>query len=573
MLVKKRFIKFLLPLLVLMSCSKDFLDINSDPNNPTTIETSKLLPTAIQNLGYGLAIGNGNQGGLSQILEVYVHRMTTRESQDQYNYTGQDFYIGTNWTFMYQSVFENLERIINIATPKGDLHYAGIAKILKAYGYSQMVDAYGDIPFSEANRLDDDIRYAKFDDDAAIYPQLFDLLNEGIADLQNTTALNLNKPGVDDVIYGGDVTKWVKAANTIKLKLYTQVRKVQNVQAEVTALLSNPATLINTTAESFLIPFGPNAATDDRNPGFGDYFATQRSNHISPWFYETMKGVNPLMFTLGNPDPRIPYYIYNQLTSATALTADKVEYRDGRFVSIYFGSRGPDRDRNQQNNLSLLGIYPVGGRYDDGAGGTASATSGTGAAPYRLITYADRLYLEAELINVGLATGNARDVFEKALRESFKQVDYVVDLVGSNQTVPNLMGANGTTPTAEVATYLENVMAKYDAATNEKRLEIIITEKWLSSFGSAVDAYTDYRRTGYPILFNPNNPAMAPGGFVQPPLNGNPRPDQSPQPPVQVQLLKPYPNSLPWYTSELEVNPQSPSQKDINNSLKVFWMP
>ena len=573
MLVKKRIIKILLPLLVLSSCTKEFLDINSDPNNPTTIETSKLLPTAEQNLGYALAIGNGNLGGLSQILEVYVHRMTTRESQDQYNYTGQDFYIGTNWTFMYQSVFENLERIINIATPKGDLRYAGIAKILKAYGYSQMVDAYGDIPFSEANRLDDDIRYAQFDDDATIYPQLFSLLNEGIADLKNTSALNINKPAGDDVIYKGDVTKWIKAANTIKLKLYTQVRKVQNVQAEVTALLSDPATLINTTAESFLIPFGPNAATDDRNPGFGDYIATQRSNHISPWFYETMKGVNPFMFTQGNPDPRTPYYIYNQLTSATTPTADKVEYRDGRFVSIYFGSRGPDRDRNQQNNLSLLGIYPVGGRYDDGSGGTANANSGTGAAPYRLITYADRLYLEAELINVGLATGDAKAVLEKALRESFKQVDYVVDLVNPTQTVPELMGANGNTPTAAVATYIEKVLAAYDAAGTEKKLEIIITEKWLSSFGSAVDAYTDYRRTGYPILFNPNNPAMAPGGFVQPPLTGNPRPDQNPQPPVQVQLLKPYPNSLPWYTSELEVNPKAPSQKDINNSLKVFWMP
>ena len=89
--------------------------------------------------------------------------------------------------------------------------------------------------------------------------------------------------------------------------------------------------------------------------------------------------------------------------------------------------------------------------------------------------------------------------------------------------------------------------------------------------GSAVDAYTDYRRTGYPILFNPNNSAMAPGGFAQPPVNGNP--DRVPQPAVQVQLLRPYPNSLPWYTSELDVNPKAPDQKDLTNQYKVFWMP
>jgi hypothetical protein len=272
-------------------------------------------------------------------------------------------------------------------------------------------------------------------------------------------------------------------------------------------------------------------------------------------------------------DPRLPYYIYNQLSSAATLTSDKVEYRDGRFVSIYFGSRGPDRDRNQQNNLSLYGIYPVGGKYDDGTGGTASATSGTGGAPYRLITYADRLYLEAELIHVGLFNGNARAVLDQAVRESFKQVDYVVDQVKPNQTVPRLMGANGTAPTDPVKAYIDNVLAKYDAGNADKRLEIIMTQKWISSFGSAVDAFTDYRRTGYPVLFDPTNPAMAPGGFVQPPLTGNPRPDQNPQPPVQVQLLKPYPNSLPWYTSELDVNPNAPAQKDINNTAKVFWMP
>jgi hypothetical protein len=574
MLLKKKFIKIVLPVALLASCStKDFLDINKDPNNPLTIETSKLLPTAESGMGYALSIGNGSLGGLSQILEVYVHRMSTRESQDQYNYTGQDFYIGTNWTTMYQTVFENLERIIKIATPKGDLRYAGIAKILKAYGYSQMVDAYGDIPFSEANKLDSGIRYAKFDDDAVIYPQLLALLDQGIADLKNTTALNINKPGADDVIYQGSTTKWIKAANTIKLKLYTQLRKVQNVGPQVTALLSDPANLISSTAESFLIPFGPNAATDDRNPGFGDYYATQRSNHVSPWFYETLKGINSFMFTQGNPDPRMPYYIYNQLTSASALTADKVEYRDGRFVSIYFGSRGPDRDRNQQNNLSLYGIYPVGGKYDDGTGGTASSTSGTGAAPYRLITYADRLYLEAELINVGLATGDAKAVLDKALKESFKQVDYVVDLVKPTQTVPRLMGTGGTTPTTAVSDYITNVETKYDAGSTAKKLEIIMTEKWISSMGSAVDAYTDYRRTGYPILFDPNNTAMAPGGFVQPPVNGNPRPDQTPQPAVQVQLLRPYPNSLPWYTSELDVNSKAPNQKDLTNQYKVFWMP
>ncbi|MEO6720929.1 MAG: SusD/RagB family nutrient-binding outer membrane lipoprotein, partial [Ferruginibacter sp.] len=405
MLSTTKFIKIILPAAMLFaSCKKDFLDINTDPNNPLKVEVSKLLPTAENSLGNALSIGNGNLGGLSQILSVYTHQLSTREGQDQYGYTGSGFYIGTTWVTMYQGVFENLEQIIKIGGANGDMQYVGIAKVLKAYGYSQFVDVFGDIPFSEANRLDSSIRYPKFDADETIYPQLIKILDEAVADLNNTTALNLNKPKTDDIIYGGSVVKWVKAANTIKLKLLTQIRKVQDVSAAVNQLLSDPSKLISTTSESFLLPYGPNGSTDDRNPGFGDYIATQRSNHFSPWFYEILKGYNNNHFTAGIADPRVPFYIYNQIKKTT-VTPDPTEYRDSAFVSIYFGSRGPNRDRNAQNILSLMGIYPVGGRYDDGAGGIANANSGTGAAPYRFVTYADRLYLEAELIEAGVATG------------------------------------------------------------------------------------------------------------------------------------------------------------------------
>ncbi|MEO7769239.1 MAG: hypothetical protein ABIS01_17535, partial [Ferruginibacter sp.] len=89
-------------------------------------------------------------------------------------------------------------------------------------------------------------------------------------------------------------------------------------------------------------------------------------------------------------------------------------------------------------------------------------------------------------------------------------------------------------------------------------------------FGSSIDAYTDYRRTGFPILFDPSNPAMAPGGKVQPPLHGNPLVD--PQSAVAVNLNLPYPLSLPWPTSELTSNSNAPAQK-IPSTYKVFWKP
>src|SRR6476469_3601939 len=262
-----RKIKYAFPvaLLFMASCKKGFLDINTSPNDPSTVQVSLLLPGAEKSLGDALALGNGNNGGLSEILSVYTHQISTREEPDQYGVTGSEFYMGTAWPKLYgvslvagtvpsEGVLKNLEVIINEATAAGNLQYAGVAKILKAYTYSQLVDVFGDVPFSEATKLKEGITYPKFDDDAAIYPQLFTMLDDGIADLKNTDAANVLTPGTDDVIYNGNIDNWIKAANSIKLKLYTQIRKVQDVKAEVSALISE-GNLISSTEESFLLPY------------------------------------------------------------------------------------------------------------------------------------------------------------------------------------------------------------------------------------------------------------------------------------------------------------------------------
>lgn len=573
--------KYILPAVILFASCKKSLNINTDPNNPnpSIISEKQLLPTAEKSLGDVLSIstaatttigiGAGIPGGapisgLSDICSVFMHQTVERSELDQYGVVGTSFDIQAAWLSFYQGTVNNLEVIINKAEANDDAVYAGIAKVLKAYAYSQFVDVFGDIPFSEASKLDSGITYPKFDKDADIYPQLFVLLDDAIKDLSNTSAANSKLPSSDDLIYGGDPSLWIKAANTIKLKLYTQERLITDVKNDVTQLI-NSGNIISATDESFLLPYGTNGATDDRNPAFSDYYATQRNDYISPWFYEVLKGYNPTVNT-GITDPRIPYYFYNQI-GKTGAAQNATEYRDSAFVSIYFGSVGPNEANNQQNSMTVLGIYPAGGRYDDGDAQVVSGTSGTGAAPYRFITYADVLYLKAELIHAGLITGDERSVLQEAMQESFKEVDYVVSKVQPSQSVPVLAG------TTAANNYINAVLAKYDAGNADKKLQIIMTEKWIASFGSAVDEYTDYRRTSYPILFNPNDPNMAPGGFAQPPVNGDPVLNPGAQPKVPVTLSKRYPASLPWYQNELETNPNAPAQKTDLSASKVFWMP
>jgi hypothetical protein len=561
-------------LAIFTSCTKNFLDTNTDPNSPTKVMLPKLLPSAEQGLSYSLGFTNDNRGarGLTEVLSVYMHQITVREDPDQYGSTGSDINITGAWTGLYAAgpaqvggdilgCLQNVDILISQGTTEGNLIYAGIGKILKAYAISELTDAFASVPFSEANKFaSEGIKFPKYDKSSEIYPQLFTLLDEGIADL-TADAANTLKPGSDDLFFAGSVTAWTNAANTIKLKLYNQIRLVQDVSAQVAALETS-GKLIGATEEGLMMSYGPGTSPDDRNPGFNEYFATQKSHYISPWFYSILKGYNPKIFT-GITDPRIPYYFYNQLEPDEAAQSP-TEYRDGAFLSILFGSAGPNRDYTQDGSQTVFGIYPVGGRYDEGDALKVTASDATGAAPFRMLTYADRLYIEAELINAGVLAGDARGKLSEAIDESFKLVDYVVEKTGNKQGAPELTGD------ATVDTYRNKVLAEYDAASTAKKLEIIMTQKWIQSFGNSNEQYTDYRRTGYPVLFNPNDGTQAPNHQYQPPVAGDPF--NSPQPAVTVQLVRSYPFSLPWSNDDLFRNPNAPAQKaPALDSSRVYW--
>lgn len=577
-----KYLKYISPaiLLFFMSCTKGYLDVNTDPNNPTEMAEAKLLPNAQKALADYLGFGLNGSGGFSYILSVYTHQITMREYPDKYGTEGVN--LNTAWTAIYTDAIRNCEEIIKNAEEPGNATYSGIAKILKAYAYSQMVDVFGDIPFSESNDYQGGAGFGApaFDLGKDIYPQLFALLDEGIADLNNTTAANPNKPGSDDLIYGGKASSWINAANTIKLKLYNQARLVQDVSGPVNELLSG-GKLIGSTAASFAFPYGTASSPDERSPFFADYFATQRSINISPWFYEIMKGYNmkdvngmtkDFNVFSGIKDPRVPYYFFNQLQpDEENVEGNQIEYRDGGFSSIVFGSTGPNRDKSHDKSTTVMGIYPAGGRYDDGKGSGGkgvTAGSGTGAAPFRMLTYADRLFIEAELIQAGVVPGGAaaaKTKLKAALTQAIAQVDYVVAKAGTvNQTVPKLAG------TDEANDFIDAVVNLFESSSADKQMEIIMTQKWISNFGgNAVDCYNDYRRTKYPLIFDPNNAEMAPDHFFKPPVNGNIELDVAPL--IPVITSRSYPVSLPWSQRELELNKNAPDQK-TPASFKVFWM-
>lgn len=549
----------LLTILPLVSCN-DFLDVDKDEDNPTSLALKLVLPK-IQVEIRQLGAANFYTG---EILSVYVHQLVSRSEQDQYGAQADNTTIRSDWNNIYLSLTD-LESLINQSTESGDRVYLGIGQALKAFLGSLAVDLWGDVPFSEATQLEVGIVGPVFDNQENVYAAVFDLLDEAKSNISSEEGNFL--PGSDDLFYGGSTSKWIRFINTLKLKLYNQIRTTSMFSQEKLDALILEDNFFKSSADDFQFTHTSNITpTDERNELFkASYVQAQVDNYVSPWFYEVLKGMNPNIHT-GNIDPRIPYYWANQLApnsfptdQGDADTGDpKADYWDksSGFFSIRFGSTGPNRDHAVQNDATFPGIYPSGGRYDEGAGFSRGSTAnGTGVAPQRILTYYELLFIQAELIHSGLITGDAEAKLREAITASFSKVDEVVAGNGSTQTIPTLIGSQ------EVTDFTDNVIAEFNAASSAKQLEIIMTQKWVASYGDPIDIYTDYRRTGYPVLANP----LSSSPEYQ--LNNG---DGFPLDDTDTTLGNDFQLSLYWPSGEINNNQNAPSQKDPSN-YKIFW--
>lgn len=519
-----------LMLLVFTGC-EDFLDINDDPNNPLDVPVTQLLPTVQER--FASAVGMSSLSGTASFL---VQHNVTRGDLN-------DYIIAANtgsgaFNSLYIDCLTDIREILRISDANGYTAYAGVAKIMKAHIYSVLVDYWGDIPFTEAGFGSANPTPA-FDEDAEIYDEIFALIDEGLADLNEPVTFLIRG---DDLIYGGDLEKWEMYANTLKLKLYNQIRLVRDVSAEVNDLLDNEP-LISDLASDFEFDYGASVLPDNRNPAYPGQYAPASKTSPNPYFYEVMSNQNTFLHN-GNlfdvTDPRIRYYFYNQLVPAETSQNHPPAYWDSGtgFASLYSFSFNidPREGFDQSVSATAMGLYPIGGRYDVGDGATAN-NNGYGRTPQRILTFFARKFIEAELALAGVTTADERALLEEAVEASFAKV--------------NEVAAAASAPLiSDVArdAYVTEVLAVYDAAASDaERLQIIMTQKWIASYGYAVDVFTDFRRTGWPLLHDGNTDNRATT--------------------VRTRELV---VSFVYPDNEILLNPNAPSQRNPYLS-KVFW--
>jgi hypothetical protein len=520
------------------SCD-DFLNINTDPNNPLTARLDQVLPS-VETVIFE-AFGNGS-GGMSNTTSQFVHHTVQRGNSNFYFVAGNEFDFSNAWPNLYAGALKDIDGMINLAEERESYHYLGVAQVLKAYTYSMMIDLWGKAAYTEFGQGTEN-PFPIYDEGEDIYPLLFTLLDDAIANFNAEVAEGPQEDS--DLIYAGDIEKWQRLAGSIKLKLYNQVNLTTMYNATAVASLIGTDSVMESGSDGFRLMYGSSNNPENRHPLFKQDYVDANANYIDPYFFLIMSGdfagygqpvMNPLME--GIQDPRIPFYFYNQISDANGddpqNPTTSAHFDD--FLSIWFASFNidPNEGFDQAQSQTVVGEYPAGGAYDDASGTTAGVADGQnpglgGVSYTRLYPYHAHLFTLAELALVKGAPGDPRVYFEDAMNAAFDEVNELsVDF-------------------CDGGTYINDVMALWDAASPAGQLELLITQKWIASFGASMDAYTDYRRTGYPLMFDPAT-------------DGNPF----------TILNRAYPVSFPYFIDDLQINPNAPAQREPATD-KVFW--
>lgn len=303
--------------LFIASCTSDesYENLNRDPNNPTQVSSDALFTSATKSLFDQMESTNVNTNVFRLLSQYWTE--TTYIDESNYDFNTRNI-PQNHWGEMYRDILYDLQDAKNLATT--DKQKAMIS-VIEVYAWQQMVDTFGDLPYFEALKGAAEPTPA-YDDDAAIYADLLVRINDAIAGLNGAGA---GFTGAD-IIFNGDIAKWNKFANSVKLKLAMRMADADNATAQTAAQQAVAAGVLASNADNVTLAYLP--TTPNTNPLWVDLVQSGRSDFV------VTNTVVDYMNTLA--DPRRPIYFDDNLG-------------DG----VYVG--GPYGDNNTFANYSHIG--------------------------------------------------------------------------------------------------------------------------------------------------------------------------------------------------------------------------
>ena len=360
---------------------------------------------------------------------------------------------------MYNSVLSPINEIKRRGAETLSPEFWAVALIIRTAGLNRVTDTYGPVPFSQFGQGGTSVPY---DAQPAIYDAFFSDLDKAATNLKTYIAAH---PGARpfqrfDQVYQGDYAKWLKYANSLRLRLAMRIVKVDPAKAKLQA----------------------EKAVDPAN---GGVFTANSDNAIlSP-------GINMLAVITNE---------WGDNRAGAALITHMVGYNDPR-VSKYFDASTITPGKYVGIRVGSL----INAQADYLKFSTVSRSTYSRQTPAQLLLASEVYFLRAEgaLRGWNMGTGTAKNFYEQGILASMSQwgvADQAPAYINDAVSKP-ADHVDPVTPVNSIKATSTATIKWDEGATNEQKLERITTQKWIAIFPDATEAWSTFRRTGYPKLF------------------------------------------------------------------------
>ena len=455
-----------------LSCTKKFSTINTDKNSIATV-TPAVIPFLFSHAEDIATINQANY----QIAENLFADQYAQYFACEATYFGSDrlvinqAWVGANFNPYYTDVLPQLQTIFANTDSLSAEH--AMAEVVWVLAFMKATDYWGPIPYFKAGIVADSVPY---DPQDKIYADFFSRLDGAIAVL--TPLAGTNAYGTYDLIYQGDVSHWIKFANTLRLRLALRVSNVDPTTAQTEAEASVAAGVMTTSP-------GDDGLIERSSVG-GDINGLST---MSDWNEFRMSATMASVLK-GYQDPRINQYFlptFNSGDPTFGVFANYTGIRNGLTVA----------EQTIPQNLAVANSHQ-GQRWSSTnvtVGGTVVGEASYTNTPQNVIETAEAYFLRAEGALKGWNMGaSAQSLYQAGITNSFAQwgvsAAAAATYIASTATpiAPGAYTEDGT------ATAVSNVPVAWSADPTME-LRQIMTQKWLALYPDGIEAWADYRRS------------------------------------------------------------------------------
>ncbi|MEG0519151.1 MAG: SusD/RagB family nutrient-binding outer membrane lipoprotein [Bacteroidales bacterium] len=439
---------FVVSLFLLTGCDKNFDEINTNPNATDQVPTPYILSYGQRQVVYYVSDSWNDirQSGVAS--QIWCQRNYTSEDRYTFRRETADGYYRNTYIRML-----SFQDIINLNTDPvtkntmvvygdNDMQIA-TATLLKIWGIQMLAEAFGDIPYTEALRPKE-ILQPKYDAQSELFPKFVADINDAI------TKLKASKKGwtEGDLMYDGDLKKWLKFANSLKLRLAVRMSNV-NPSWKTIANEAIADGVFTSNADNAGIQF-LGAGAPNEAPIY-EAFKSRNDFTLTKQFVGLLQGVDDNAKGYKNPfnglrDPRLDVYV------------GAANVKKEAFKGIPYGMPDSDTKSFVVVNGDVINLR-------------TNPRPQIASADYfvRMLDYPTVCFMVSEV------KGWDKSAFEQGLNASME-----------------MWGATGSDK------YVDGVLAKFDAATAESKKEMVLTQKYMHLLTQSAEAWSEYRRTGYP---------------------------------------------------------------------------